>query len=184
MGFDGKFDTIYVRAPLAFSNTVSGLLVPTIDPTGSLGLEVTRDSSALIAEADAATAFQGLLLALAGVGLLVAAFGVTNTLTIAVVERRGEIGIRRALGASRASIAGLFVTEGTIVAFLGGVGGVVFGVWVTLIAAWHQGVTPEIPVNAPLLGLACSLVVALAAAVYPALRAATLPPNDALRTMM
>ena len=184
MGFDGRFDTILVRAPIAFSNTVSNLLVPTIDPTGSLGLEVKLDSSAVIAEAAAATAFQGLLLALAGVGLLVAGFGVTNTLTIAVIERRVEIGIRRALGASRASVAGLFVAEGMIVALCGGGGGVVFGTWVTLIAAWQQGVAPRVPTGAPLIGLGCALVVALIATPYPALRAAVLPPNDALRAML
>jgi putative ABC transport system permease protein len=183
LGFDGRFDTVYVRAPLDFSSTVSSLIVPTIDPTGSLGLQVSRDSSALIAEADAATAFQGLLLALAGVGLLVAIFGVTNTLTIAVIERRTEIGVRRALGATRLSIAGLFVAEGTLVALCGGIGGIVFGTWATVIAAWQQGVAASMPMDAPLLGFVCALVVALVAAPYPALRAATLPPNDALRTM-
>lgn len=184
MAFDGSFDTVYVRAPLDVSDTVSGLLVPTVDPSGGLGLLVTRNSSALIAEAEAATAFQNLFLALAGLGLLVAGFGVSNILTIAVVERRTEIGIRRALGATRTNIAVLFVTEGALIAALGGLAGVVLGVWVTLIAAWRQGIPPEIPVEVPAIGLALALLVALVASIYPALRAATLPPSDALRSMM
>ncbi len=184
MAFDGSFDTLYVRAPLAQSDKVSGLLLPTVNPSGSLGLLVTRNSSALIAEAEASTAFENLLLALAAVGLLVAGFGVSNILTIAVLERRTEIGIRRALGATRASIAVLFVVEGALIATFGGLAGIVLGVWVTTIAAWRQGISPQMPLEAPAIGMAVALVVALLASIYPALRAATLPPSEALRTMM
>jgi putative ABC transport system permease protein len=183
LGFDGTFDTVYVRVPIAFSETVSGLLIPTISPEGTLQLQVSEDSSALIAAGDAETAYQGLFLALAGVCLIVAGFGVGNILTIAVVERRGEIGIRRALGATRTSIAMMFLTEGLIVALLGGAVGIVFGVWATVVAAWHQSIRPDLPLGAALIGLGAALAVALFASVYPAMRAAAVPPSDALRTM-
>jgi putative ABC transport system permease protein len=183
LGFDGLFDTVYVRAPLSVSGEVSGLLLPTVEPSGGLGLMVTQNSSALIAHAEAATAFENLFVALAAIGLLVAGISISNILTIAVLERRTEIGIRRALGATRASIAILFVAEGLLISFLGGVAGVILGVWITLIAAWRQGIPPEIPLAAPSIGLAVALIVALAASLYPAFRAAVLPPSEALRTM-
>jgi len=181
--FSGTYDTVYVRAPLSTSDTVASLLLPTVDPSSALSLEVTQDSSVLVAEADAATAFEGLTLALAGVGLLVGGFGVANILGIAVVERRVEIGIRRALGASRTSIAMLFVTEGVLLAVTGGIGGVVLGAWATLIAAWLEGLPAIMPIQVPVLGVGVALVVSLIASLYPALRASTLPPSDALRTM-
>ncbi|MEA2633428.1 MAG: putative transport system permease protein [Chloroflexota bacterium] len=183
MDFDGNFNTIYVRAPLDTSDTVSSLLPATIDPSGTAGVRVFRASDALTAAADAATAFQSLLLALAAVGLLVAGFGIMNTLMVAVVERRAEIGIRRALGATRTSIALLFMTEGFVVATIGGLSGVVFGIWATLLAAWQEHVHPLIPVEVVLAGLCISLGVAAVASLYPALHAARMSPSEALRTM-
>ncbi len=133
--------------------------------------------------AEAATAFQTLFIALAAVGLLVAGFGVANILMIAVVERRAEIGIRRALGATRGSVATLFLAEGAIIAIMGSVLGIALGVWITLVVAWRQGISPRVPLQAPAIALGVALLVALVASLYPAVRAATLPPNDALRTM-
>lgn len=183
MGFNGEFDTIYVRAPLAYAQTVGSLLPPTIDPSGTLGLQVQEDSSALLAEADASTAFQGLFLGLAAVAVLVAALGVMNTLLVAVVERRAEIGIRRAMGATRVSIAAMLIAEAMVISLVGSVVGILFGLWVTIFGALHQGVPPVLPVLVAVLGVGVALVIACLASVYPALRAATLPPSEALRTM-
>jgi putative ABC transport system permease protein len=183
LGFAGSYDTIYVRAPLDVSDTVASLLLPTVDPSGSPGLEVTRDSSVLAAEADTATAFEGLTVALAGVGLLVAGLGVANILTISVIERRVEIGVRRALGATRASVAILFVTEGALIACIGGAAGVLLGGWATLIGAWREGFPPSISPGVIAGGFGVALIVSLLASLYPALRAAMLAPSDALRTM-
>jgi putative ABC transport system permease protein len=183
MGFGGQLDTIYVRAPVEYSEMVSSLLPATIDPSGTMGLEVEQDSSALLAEADAATAFQGLFLGLAAVAVLVAGLGVMNTLLVAVVERRGEIGIRRAMGATRGGVAALLITEGVVISLAGSVVGVLFGEWVTIGGALHQGVPPVVPIQVALLGIGVALGISVLASLYPALRAASLPPSEALRTM-
>ncbi|MGC2207528.1 MAG: FtsX-like permease family protein [Candidatus Dormiibacterota bacterium] len=183
MGFGGQLDTIYVRAPVEYSQMVSSLLPATIDPSGTLGLEVEQDSSALLAEADAATAFQGLFLGLAAVAVLVAGLGVMNTLLVAVVERRSEIGIRRAMGATRGGVAALLITEGVVISLAGSVVGVLFGEWVTIGGALHQGVPPVVPIQVALLGVGVALGISVLASLYPALRAASLPPSEALRTM-
>jgi len=183
MGFNGQLDTIDVRVPLAYSQTVGSLLPATIDPSGTLGLQVQEDSSVLLAEADTATAFQGLFLGLAGVAVLVAALGVMNTLLVAVVERRAEIGVRRAMGSTRAGIAFMLITEAIIISLIGSAAGILFGLWVTIIGAVLQGVSPVLPVQVALLGVAVALGIACLASVYPALRAASLPPSEALRTM-
>jgi len=183
MGFNGQLDTIDVRVPLAYSQTVGSLLPATIDPSGTLGLQVQEDSSVLLAEADTATAFEGLFLGLAAVAVLVAALGVMNTLLVAVVERRAEIGVRRAMGSTRAGIAFLLITEAIIISLMGSAVGLLFGLWVTIIGAVHQGVPPVLPAQVALLGVAVALGIACLASVYPALRAAALPPSEALRTM-
>jgi putative ABC transport system permease protein len=183
MGYGGSVDNISVRVPLSYASTVAGLLVPTIDPSGTLGLQVQEDSSVLLAAADAATAFQGLFLALSVVAVLVSGLGVMNTLLVAVVERRAEIGIRRALGATRAGIAAMFVSEAVMVALTGSVAGILLGLWVTIIGALHQRVAPDLPVPVALVGVGIALVVACLASLYPAARAASLPPSEALRMM-
>jgi putative ABC transport system permease protein len=183
MGYRGSLDTIYVRVPLSYSSTVASLLIPTVDPSGTLGLQVQEDSSALLAAADAATAFQGLFLGLSLVAVLVSGLGIMNTLLVAVVERRPEIGIRRALGATKLGIAAMFVSEAVFVALGGSLVGILIGLWVTLIGAFHQQVAPNLPVSVALLGVGIALVVACLASVYPAARAASLAPSEALRVM-
>ncbi|HUY10198.1 MAG TPA: ABC transporter permease [Candidatus Dormibacteraeota bacterium] len=184
LGFGYRLDTIYVRAPVAYSAEVSSLLLPTIDPSGSLGLQVQQDSSTLLASAEAATAFQGLFLGLAVVAVLVAAIGVMNTLLVAVVERRAEIGVRRAMGATRFEIAGMLIAEALMIAVAGSVVGLLFGFWVTIGGALHEGVPPVLPALVALLGVGVALAIACLASLYPALRAARLPPSEALRTIV
>lgn len=184
LGFDGQLDTIYVRAPVAYSTDVTSLLLPTIDPSDSLGLQVQQDSSTLLASAEAATAFQGLFLGLAVVAVLVAAIGVMNTLLVAVVERRAEIGVRRAMGATRSEIAAMLIAEAIMISVAGSVVGLIFGFWVTIGGALHEGVPPVLPAVVALLGVGVALAIACVASLYPALRAARLPPSEALRTMV
>ncbi len=108
---------------------------PTVNPETPEEVEVTRPSDALAAEDAASTAFTSLFLGLGAVALLVGGIGIANVMVIAVIERRSEIGLRRALGATRAHIRRQFLTEAVLLAGAGGVVGVALGAAVTAIYA-------------------------------------------------
>lgn len=172
---------IYVRANPANVPAVQSVLAATADPAAPQDVAVADPADALVARADAATAFQGLFLALGAVALLVGGIGIGNVMVIAVLERRNEIGLRRAIGASRRHVAVQFSAEAIVLAGAGGaIGAVLGGLATTVFAAarhWHAVV--------PLTDLAAAVGVAVfvgaLAGLYPAMRAARLSPTDALR---
>lgn len=155
----------------------------TADPAAPDEVRVSRPSDALAAGDAADRSFTLLALGLGGVALLVGGVGIANVMVVSVLERRREIGVRRALGAQRSSIGGQFLIESVLLSLLGGVAGVVLGVAVTAGFAASQEwavVVPWVPVVA---GLACSLAVGSVVGLYPALRAARVPPTEALRSV-
>ena len=105
LGFDGHPSTIYVRAQTGQVNAVDNLLGATANPENPSEVDVSQPSAALVAQADAQGAFDGLFLGLGAVALLVGAVGVANIMIISVLERRSEIGLRRALGPPKATSA-------------------------------------------------------------------------------
>src|SRR5262249_54385833 len=113
---------------------------------------------------------------------LVGGIGIANVMVIAVLERRTEIGLRRALGAARVHVAAQFLVESLMLGVAGGVGGVLIGVGVTYALAIQRGWQPLIPPEAIGAGLGTAIVVGAVAGLYPATRAARLSPTDALRT--
>jgi putative ABC transport system permease protein len=117
------------------------------------------------------------------VALLVGGVGIANIMVISVLERRGEIGLRRALGARARHVALQFLLESAALALLGGIAGVALGTLATAVASHISGNPFSMPANAPLAGLAAALVVGAVAGLYPATRAARLAPADALRTL-
>ncbi len=172
---------IYVRTTPASVGAVQAVLAATADPAAPQNVSVTNPADALTARADASAAFQGLFLGLGAVALLVGGIGIANVMVIAVLERRGEIGLRRALGASRRHIAVQFVAEAALLAGTGGAAGALLGGFATTVyaAARHWRAVVPIPVLLAAVGIA--LVLGAVAGVYPALRAARLAPAEALR---
>ena len=129
---------IYVRADVSAVNKVSGLLAATADPQQPDGVQVSRPSDALEARAAAKGQFTTLLLGLGAVALLVGMIGIANIMVISVLERRGEIGLRRALGATKRHIWSQFLAESALLAVLGGIGGLLLGAGATALYAAGQ----------------------------------------------
>ncbi|HTT51488.1 MAG TPA: FtsX-like permease family protein [Streptosporangiaceae bacterium] len=140
-------------------------------------------SSALVAQADAKGAFNTLFLGLGAVALLVGAIGVANIMVISVLERRSEIGLRRALGATRGHIRIQFLAEAIALALIGGAAGVAAGVAATAGYAHTKGWAVVIPAQAWAGGLAAALIIGAVAGLLPALKAARLSPTEALWTL-
>jgi len=172
---------IYVRASPASVAAVAAVLPATADPAAPQDVSVADPVAALTARADASAGFQGLLLALGAVALGVGGVGIANVMVIAVLERRPEIGLRRALGARRLHITVQFAAEATLLAGGGGVAGAVLGGFSTTAyaAARHWNAVVPGPDLLGAVGLAS--LVGAAAGLYPALRAARLAPAEALR---
>jgi putative ABC transport system permease protein len=180
LGFDGHPTTVYVKATDSQVNEVYNLLGAQANPENPSGVNVSQPSDALVAQVDAKSAFNTLFLGLGAVALLVGAIGVANIMVIAVLERRSEIGLRRALGATRRHIRIQFLAEAITLSLLGGVAGVIIGAAATAIYARSKGWATVIPPEAWAGGLAAALLIGALAGLLPAIKAARLSPTQAL----
>ena len=174
--------SIYVRTDPAFVDDVMDVLPATANPQNPEEVEVSRPSDALEAREAASDAFTNLFLGLGAVALLVGGVGIANVMVISVLERRAEIGLRRALGATRRHVAIQFLGEALLLAIVGGFGGVLLGVGVTALYASSQGWAVLVPTLAWAGGLIAAVLIGAVAGLYPALRASRLSPTEALRT--
>lgn len=174
--------TIYVRANPDHLDAVRGVLGATANPSNPEEVAVERPSDALAARAAARVAFTSLLLGLGAVALLVGGIGIANTMIVSVLERRQEIGLRRALGATAGHIWGQFSVEALLLSAGGGAVGVAVGAGVTAIYALNRDWALSIPPWVLVGGVATALVVGAIAGLYPAIRAARLSPSEALRS--
>jgi putative ABC transport system permease protein len=183
LGFDGHPDTIYVRAVTSQVAAVQSVLAATANPEAPNEVEVSQPSSVLEARAKAEGALNGLFLGLGAVSLLVGAVGVANIMVISVLERRSEIGLRRALGATKGHIRIQFLAEAMLLAMLGGAAGVVIGALATGVYASTKHWAVVVPATAWAGGFAAAVAIGAIAGLLPAIRAARLSPTDALRTV-
>jgi len=179
----GPPTTVYVRARTDKVDAVQALLARTANPESPSDVNVSQPSDVLTARAAAKGTFNSLFLGLALVALIVGAVGVANIMIISVLERRSEIGLRRALGATRGHIRTQFLSEAVMLALLGGMTGVAAGALTTAIYANTKGWAVVIPAQAWAGGIGAAIVIGAVAGLLPALRAARLAPTEALRTL-
>jgi putative ABC transport system permease protein len=182
LGFDGHPTTVYTRSDESRLSAVRAVLGATANPEAPNEVTVSRPSDALAAKQATSQAFAGLLLGVGAVALLVGGVGVANTMVISVLERRPEIGLRRALGATRGQIRTQFLAESLLLSALGGLGGVVIGVAVTGGYAMYRTWPTVVPAWALAGGLVATLGIGAVAGLYPAVRASRLSPTEALST--
>jgi putative ABC transport system permease protein len=179
----GPPSTIYVRAATDHEAEVQSLLAQTADPEAPNEAAVSQPSDVLTARAAAAGAFNSLFLGLGVVALIVGAVGVANIMIISVLERRSEIGLRRALGATKAQIRTQFLTESILLAVIGGIVGVLAGAAATAVYATSKNWAVVIPAEAWSGGIAAAILIGAFAGLMPAVRASRMPPTVALRTV-
>jgi len=182
LGLDGHPTTIYVRSVTNQTAAVQAVLGATANPEAPNEVNVSQPSAALTARAAAQGALNSLFLGLGAVSLLVGAVGVANIMLIGVLERRSEIGLRRALGATRRQIRTQFLAEAILLSLLGGAAGVAAGAISTAVYASTKHWTAVVPASAWAGGLAAAILIGAIAGLLPAIRAAGLSPTEALRT--
>jgi putative ABC transport system permease protein len=183
LGFDGHPSTVYIRAATDQIEAVQSVLAATANPENPSEVTVSRPSDVLVARAKAKSALNGLFLGLGAVSLLVGAVGVATIMVISVLERRSEIGLRRALGAAKGHIRIQFLSEAMLLAALGGAIGVAAGTAATALYASTKHWAIVIPTIAWAGGLAAALLIGAIAGLLPALRAARMSPTQALWTL-
>ena len=179
----GPPSTIYVRAATGHEAAVQSLLAQTANPEAPYEVNVSQPSDVLTARAAAAGAFNSLFLGLGVVALIVGAVGVANIMIISVLERRSEIGLRRALGATESQIRTQFLSESILLAVIGGVVGVLTGAAATAVYASSKSWAVVIPAEAWTGGIASAILIGAFAGLMPAVRASRMPPTVALRTV-
>jgi putative ABC transport system permease protein len=175
--------TIYLRTDPDQIDAVRALVPPTANPDDPSIVDVSRPSDAIEARAAASNAFTALLLGLGAVALLVGGVGIANVMVISVLERRSEIGLRRALGATRRHVSVQFLSEALVLSAAGGLAGVLLGAAVTAAYDMARGWEIVVPAAGIAGGFAAALAIGTVAGLYPATRASRLAPTDALRTV-
>jgi len=175
--------TVYLRADPDKVDDVQAVIAPTANPDNPDQVQVSRPSDAIEARAAASNTFTALFLGLGAVALLVGGVGIANVMVISVLERRSEIGLRRALGATRRHVSMQFLSEALLLSAAGGVAGVVLGAAVTAVYDVVRGWEIVVPAAGLAGGIAAALAIGAVAGLYPATRAARLAPTDALRTV-
>lgn len=178
----GDISAMYVRAEPGHITQITDVLPSAASP-GSPFVSVNALTDLADARTTADDSLSTLGVALAGIALLVGAVGIANTMVVTVLERRGEIGLRRSLGARPSHIATQFITEAACLALIGGIVGLALGVGAATVLALASGQPLVIPVESAAASPGIAVLVGAAAGLYPALRAAKLSPTLALRTV-
>lgn len=182
-GLEGP-GSVQVETRVGAASLIAGQLPLALSPNDPAQLKVTAPPEPRRVRAGVQSDLNALFLLLGGVSLLIGATGIANVTLVSVLERVGEIGLRRSLGAARRHIAGQFLLESTTLGLLGGVLGAALGTLVVVgVAAsrtWTPVLEPWVPLGAPMLGG----LVGFLSGIYPSARAAAMEPVEALRSTM
>jgi putative ABC transport system permease protein len=179
---DLRPSVIHVRVMEGQVEATRAILNRTANPEKPSETNISRPSDALSAQVAAKGAFTSLFIGLGAVALLVGAVGIANVMVIAVLERRREIGLRRALGATRRHITSQFLSEALLLSAIGAIVGVVLGAALTVGYAWFKHWPAVVPPNSIFIGIGTGLAIGALAGLYPAMRASRLSPTVALQS--
>lgn len=181
--FDGTLTSVYLRTDEHQVLPVTGVVPRTASPEHPEQVGIDRPSDALTAQLTANDTLNRLLIGLAAIGLLVGGIGISNTMIIAVIERRPEIGLRRALGATRGDIATQFLAESALMSATGGLVGALLGYTVTIVYARVQGWGISLPLWVGIVAVLITAAVGTIAGLYPATKASRESPTHALASV-
>jgi macrolide transport system ATP-binding/permease protein len=174
--------SVQVETDIGAVEVVARQAPKALSPTDPTLLRVAAPPDPKTLRAGVENDLNALFLLLGGVSLLVGALGIANVTLVSVLERVGEIGLRRALGAARRHIAAQFLVESAVMGLLGGIVGASLGILVVVAVSasrtWTPVLDPWVPLAAPLAGA----LIGLLSGAYPSLRAAVMEPVEALRS--
>ena len=173
---------VHVDVDVGAADLIGSQAATALNPGNEENLRIRVQSGSAQVRDKVESDVNALFLILGGVSLLVGAIGIANVTLVSVMERRGEIGLRRAVGATRRHIAGQFLAESSALGLIGGIIGTSAGV-LTIVAVsavrdWSPVLQPWLPFAAPVLGA----LIGLLAGTYPAWKAASTEPIAALRS--
>jgi hypothetical protein len=176
--------SVQVETKVGAASLIASQMPLALVPTDLTALKIVAPAEPRRLKAGVQSDLNSLFLLLGAVSLLVGAIGIANVTLVSVLERVGEIGLRRSLGATRRQIATQFLLESTALGLVGGVVGTAIGTVVVVAVAatrtWTPVLEPWVPLGAPILGG----FIGLLAGAYPSARAASLEPVEALRSAM
>ncbi|MGQ0431328.1 MAG: ABC transporter permease [Microthrixaceae bacterium] len=175
-------ETVVIETQIGATSLISRQVPTALRPDDPKVLKVASPPEPQRVKDNVQSDLNVLLLFLGGVSLLVGAIGIANVTLVSVIERTGEIGLRRAMGASRRHIAQQFLVESSAMGFVGGILGASIGTLVVVGVAAHNQWTPVLDPTAPLVAPLLGGFIGLISGTYPSLRAARMEPVDALRS--
>jgi putative ABC transport system permease protein len=175
-------ERVVIETELGAAQLIASQAAIALNPNAPESLGVTAPGTTRRTQDAIENDVNQLFLLLGLISLIVGAIGIANVTLVTVMERTGEIGLRRALGASQRHIAGQFLAESTVLGLVGGIIGASVGTIVVVAVSATRQWTPVLDMRLPAVAPVAGAIVGLLAGLYPSIRAARMEPVDALRS--